>query len=99
MLGCASLGSGRLHRMGSASGMRASVKALPSHVKAEVVYSADWWPCFFLKVGYFARPSKKFLKALSRCRRAGFGGTQDTALSQDVSGCCFKVVRAADVSE
>ena len=43
--------------------MRASVKALPSQVKAEVVYSADWRPCFFLKVEYFARPSKKLRNA------------------------------------
>ena len=62
--------------------MYASVKALPSQVKAEVVYSADWRPRFFLKVGYFARPSKKLRKALSRWRRACWVGTQETSFNQ-----------------
>ena len=67
---------------GTGSGMRANVKALPSQVKAEVVYSADWRPCFFLNVGYLARPSKKLRKAVSKCRRACWGGTQETSCNQ-----------------
>ena len=82
VLGLASLGRGRLQRMGRGSGMRPSVKALPSQVKAEVVYSADWRPRFFLNVGYFARPSKKLRNALSRWRRACWGGTQETSFNQ-----------------
>ena len=67
---------------GRGSCMRASVKALPSQVNAEVVYSADWRPCFFLNVGYLARPSKKLRKALSKCRRACWGGTQEISFNQ-----------------
>ena len=63
-----------------------------------MVYSADWRPCFFLKVGYLARPSKKFLNALSRWRMACWGGTQDTSFSQAYSACFFSVVMAALVS-
>ena len=56
-------GNGRLQRMGKGPVIFANVRVVPSQVKAEVVYSADWRPCFFLKVGYFALPSKKFVNA------------------------------------
>src|ERR1051326_8488981 len=98
VVGLASLGRGRLQRMGSGSGKRPRVKALPSQVKAEVVYSADWRPRFFLNVGYLARPSKKFLKALSRCRKACWGGTLESSFNQPNSGCLLSPVRAALVS-
>src|SRR5262245_48431088 len=54
--------------------------------------------CFFLKVGYAARPSKKVRKALSRWRNACCNATLDTSCSHTVSGCCFSVVSAADSS-
>jgi len=45
------LGQGRDQRIGNGSSIRARVNRSPSQVKAEVVYSADWRPRFFLNVG------------------------------------------------
>src|SRR5215813_11795295 len=98
VLGSAPSGKGRLQRIGSGPSVLASFRSFPSQVKAEVVYSADWRPRFFLKVGYLARPSKKLVKARSRCRKACWGGTHETSLSQAVASCCFRRVSAAEVS-
>src|SRR5215469_695825 len=99
VVGLAPSGRERLHWIGSGSAILASRRSWPFQVKAEVVYSADWRPCFFLNVGYLARPSKKFLNALSRWRRACCGGTLETSFNQHVSGCCLRVVSAAEVAE
>ena len=55
------------------------------------MYSADWRPRFFLNVGYLARPSKKLRKALSRCRRACWVGTEETRVLPAVVQLLFKL--------
>jgi hypothetical protein len=73
VVGRAPSGKGRLHRIGSGSLILASVTCLPSQVKTDEVYSADWRPCFFLNEGYLARPSKK-LRNAQVLRAAGLAG-------------------------
>src|ERR1051326_2659412 len=98
VLGLAPSGKGRLQRMGSGSSILASLRSFPSQVNADVVYSADWQPRFFLNLGYLARPSKKLVKARSRWRKACCSGTDETSFSHTVASCCFKWVSAAEVS-
>src|ERR1051326_1484607 len=98
VVGCAPSGMGRLQQMGRGCSILASVRSFPSQEKPDLVYSADWQPCFFLKVGYLARPSKKLVKARSRDRKACCGGTDETSFNQAVASCCLRRVSAAEVS-
>jgi hypothetical protein len=51
------LSSKRLEqRIASGSACFASLSDSPSHLKADVVYSADWWPSFFIE-GRIFRPA------------------------------------------
>jgi len=84
------------HRISSGSDCLASLSDSPSHLNADVVYSADWCPSFFLKLGYFARPWKKFLYPVWRWRNTCCNGTLDTSLSQICSGSFFHSVNNAE---
>src|SRR2546423_11020422 len=86
------LDKGRLQWICRGASILASVRLAPSQVKALEAYVADCTPCFFLKVGYSARPSKKLRKALSRCLKACCKGTLDTSLSQADSSCFLRSV-------
>jgi len=86
----------RDQRMFSGSACFASLSDSPSHLKAEVVYSADWYPSFFLKLGYLARPWKKLRYAVCKWRNDCCNGTLDTSFSQRHSGSFFHSVNSAE---
>ena len=86
----------RDQRIFSGSACFANLSVSPSHLNAEVVYSADWCPSFFLKFGYLARPWKKFLYPVWRWRKTCCNGTLDTSLSQRCSGSFFHPVSNAE---
>lgn len=87
----------RDHRIFSGEDCFASLSDTPSHLNAEVVYSADWWPSFFLKFGYFARPWKKLRYAVCKWRNDCCSGTLDTSFSQARSGAFFHSVNSAEL--
>ena len=91
-------GKVRDQRIFSGASIFASFNALPSHLKALLVYSADCLPSLRLKVGYAVRLAKKLANAVCKCRNACCTGTLETSLSQMVSGCFFSSVSAAEVS-
>ena len=64
-----------------------------------MVYSADARERrLLLKVGYFARFSKKFVNAPCRCRSPCCSGTDDTSPRNASSGSRFHAVSIAEVS-
>src|SRR5580658_5876253 len=67
----------------------------PSHVNAERVNSAACSPCFDLKRGKAVRFAKKLRKAICRCRRHCWRGTQETSFSQTQPTSFFHPVKAA----
>ena len=86
----------RDQRIFSGSDCFASLRDWPSHLKADVVYSADWWRSFFLKRGYFARPWKKLRYAVCKWRNDCCNGTLDTSFNQGRSGSFFHSVNSAE---
>ena len=64
VVGLAPSDRGRLHWIGSGSLILARVTCLPSHVKAEVVYSAAWRPYFFLIAGWSSRAGRCFFNRI-----------------------------------
>jgi hypothetical protein len=71
---------------------------LPSfHLKADLVNSALPPLRFFLKLGYFARPAKKLLKADCRCLNPCYKGTLLTSLRNCRSSCFFHAVNKAEL--
>ena len=87
----------RDQRMFSGSACFASLRDSPSHLKAEVVYSADWTPSFFLKRGQLARPWKKLRYAVCKRRNDCCKGTLDTSLSHVHSASFFHSVNNAEL--
>ena len=86
----------RDQRILSGSSCLANLSDSPSHLNADVVYSADWCPSFFLKFGYLARPWKKFLYPVCRWRRHCCKGTLDTSFNQILSVSFFQPVSNAE---
>src|SRR4028118_2334288 len=68
------------------------------HLNADLVNSALEPLRFFLKVGYFARPAKKLLKAVCRCLNPCCKGTELTSLRKSKSSCFFHLVSIAELS-
>jgi len=94
----AALGMERDQRMFNGSSIFASFSSFPSHLNALVVYSAACFPSFFLNVGYLFRCAKKFPKAVWRCLKDCWTGTQLTSFNHSNSGFSLSFVRSAEVS-
>jgi len=72
---------------------------LPSlKVNAVLAYVADCFDCFFLKLGYLARPAKKLVKATCKCLRDCCKGTLETSLSHAYSSWYFNTDSKKEVS-
>ena len=87
--GLAPLGSSRLQRIASGSPPLARNTCPSFHLNADLVNSALPPLRFFLKVGYFARPAKKLLKAVCRCLNPCCKGTELTSDRKSKSSCFF----------
>ena len=98
VVGLDAFGKVRDQQILSGASIFANFRALPSHLKALLVYSAACLSCLLLKVGYFARLAKKLPNAVCKWRKACCTGTLETSLSQMVSGCFFNSVNKAEVS-
>ena len=94
----AAVGIERDQRIFNGSSIFARRNFFPSHLNPLVVYSADCFPSFFLKVGYSTRCAKKFPKADWRCLNDCWTGMQLTSLSHLNSGFSLSLVSRAEVS-
>lgn len=98
VVGLIPFGNGRDHRIARGSSILASLSDLPSHLKALLVYSADWTPFLRWKLGYFARFAKKLVNAACRCLSACCIGTELTSFNHACSGVFLSAVNAVEVS-